>query len=595
MKELQYPFDSEYILKKRKKIKKELLSDNSNRIKKKIAVLGGSTTHDVIDMMELFMLNIGIEPSFFESEYNQYWEDVIFDNPKLLEFEPDIIYIHTSTRNIKLFPSISSSSQEISDYILEEYSHLEKVWIKISKVYNCPIIQNNFEQMFYRLMGNKDISDIHGKLNFINVLNTKIVEYAQTHDNFYINDINYLASCYGLQKWSDPFYWHMYKYACAVPAIPELAYNVVNIIKSLLGKNKKTLVLDLDNTLWGGVIGDDGVDNIEIGQETSMGQLYSEFQKYIKSQRDIGVLLAVNSKNNEENARAGFRRPDSILKEEDFVSFKANWNNKDRNIIEIASDLNLGTDSFVFVDDNPAERHIVESQLSDVIVPEMEDVVQYINILDRSGFFEVTTLSEDDIKRNEMYKINAERKRQEASFENYEEYLFSLDMNAEIDSFNSLYMSRIAQLTNKSNQFNLTTKRCTQTEIESYALDPNYITLYGKLTDKFGDNGVVSVVYGHLDEDKRNILHIDLWLMSCRVLKRDMEYAMMDELVRKCRDKKITILRGYYYPTEKNGMVKDFYEKQGFVKICEDEKGNTTWQFDISSEYVEKNIVINVN
>ena len=404
-----------------------------------------------------------------------------------------------------------------------------------------------------------------------------------------------MASCYGLQKWADPFYWHMYKYACAVQAIPELAYNTANIIKSIYGKNQKAFVLDLDNTLWGGVVGDDGADNIEIGQETSMGQLYSEFQEYLRAHKDLGILLTVNSKNDEENALSGLNRPDSVLKPEDFLIIKANWSNKDQNIIEIAKELNIGTDSLVFVDDNPAERHIVESQVAGVKVPEVEDVVKFITTLDRAGYFEVTSLSDDDLARNDMYKANVERKKQEASYTDYSDYLLSLDMDAEIGPFTPMYMARIAQLTNKSNQFNLTTKRCSQADIESFAENPDYITLYGKLNDKFGDNGVVSVVFGHNDDKETTLFHIDLWLMSCRVLKRDMEFAMMDELVKKCADKGIERLMGYYYPTAKNGMVKDFYKMLGFTKLKEDAEGNTEWEFVIPKQYEKKNKVIRVN
>ena len=596
MKELEYPFNAEYILKKRKSIKKSLINEaDTKRISKRIAILGGSTTHDLKEMMELFLLNIGIAPEFYESEYNQYWQDVMFDNPELVDFKPDIIVIHTSSRNIKDFPTVRDSGERIEELLEEVYAPFEQMWSKIADTYHCPVVQNNFEQPFYRLMGNADFSDVHGRLHFINRLNEKFAGYAQEHKNFFINDINYMASCYGLQKWADPFYWHMYKYACAIQAIPELAYNTVNIIKSVYGKNQKAFVLDLDNTLWGGVVGDDGADNIEIGQETSMGQLYSEFQEYVKAHKDLGVLLTINSKNDEENALAGLNRPDSVLKPEDFLVIKANWSNKDQNIIEIAKELNIGTDSLVFVDDNPAERHIVESQVVGVRVPEVEDVVKFITTLDRAGYFEVTSLSDDDLARNDMYKANAERKKQEAGYTDYSDYLRSLDMDAEIQAFTPMYMARIAQLTNKSNQFNLTTKRCSQADIESFASNPDYITLYGKLCDKFGDNGVVSVVFGHVDNKEQVLFHIDLWLMSCRVLKRDMEFAMMDELVRKCADKGIGRLIGYYYPTAKNGMVKEFYKQQGFTKLKEDAEGNTEWEFVIPKQYEKKNKVIRVN
>lgn len=596
MKELEYPFDAEYILKKRKALKRTLLSiKREKRISKRIAILGGSTTHDVMEMLELFLLNVGIEPVFYESEYNQYWQDVMFDNPELIDFDPDLIYIHTSARNIIDLPSVSHSETEITQLLDNTYRHFEAMWEKIADRYACSIIQNNFEPPFYRLLGNADGSDPHGRLHFINQLNSRFAAYAYSHENFYIQDIGYLSSCYGLQQWADPYYWHMYKYACAVRAIPDLAYNLSNIIKSIYGKNQKALMLDLDNTLWGGVVGDDGAENIEIGQETSMGQLYSEFQQYLKALKEQGILLTVNSKNDMENALAGLRRPDSVLTPEDFIVIKANWESKDQNALAIAQELNIGVDSLVFVDDNPAERHIVRSQVPEIRVLEADDAVHFITALDHAGYFEVTRLSGDDLKRNEMYQANVRRQEQAQAYTDYGEYLRSLKMSAEIEPFAPMYMARIAQLTNKSNQFNLTTKRCSQAKIEGLARDPAYITLYGKLRDKFGDNGVVSVVYGHRDEAEATLFHIDLWLMSCRVLKRDMEYAMLDELVEKCTARGIRCLLGYYYPTAKNGMVKDFYLQQGFTKISEDPEGNTVWEYNIPEEYKKKNRVIQIH
>lgn len=594
MKELEYPFDSKYITKKKKSLRRQLLADGSKRINKKIAILGGSTTNEIMLCLELFLLNQGIEPSFYESEYNMYWQDAMFPPQELLDFSPDIIFIHTSSRNITNYPTPRDTADSVKSLLDEAYGHFAAMWKNLEETFHCPIIQNNFEQPFYRLMGNSDVSDYRGRLNFVHQLNTLFYEYAQTHESFYINDINYMASCYGLQRWSNPFYYHMYKYVMDLDAVPEFSYNLANIIKSIYGKNKKAFVLDMDNTLWGGVVGDDGPENIEIGQETSTGQLYAEWQSYLKAHQDLGVLLTVNSKNDEENALAGLNRPDSILKPEDFIVLKANWENKDRNIVEIASELNIGTDALVFVDDNPVERGIVSAQVPSVAVPEVGDATTYLQTLDRCGFFEVTNFSSDDLKRNDMYKANAARKKQEASFGDYKDYLRSLEMVAEIDAFSPNYMARIAQLTNKSNQFNLTTKRCTQDEIEGFAADPNYITLYGKLYDKFGDNGVVSVVFGHVDDSDTTVFHIDLWLMSCRVLKRDMEVAMMDSLVARCMERGITKIYGYYYPTAKNAMVKNFYADREFTQLSCDSAGNTVWEFAIPDDYQAKNEVMTV-
>ncbi len=611
MRELEYPFDGEFILKKSKKLKRALLEGRTDFLEKKIAVLGGSTTHDIIRILELFLLNQGIRPVFYESEYAQYWQDVMFDNQELAAFAPDLIFIHTSNRNITAYPSVQDKEEQIGNLLSEQYGHFRVMWEKIADTYHCPVIQNNFEYPFYRLLGNQEQVYPQGRICFINRLNGMFYQYAREHEDFYIHDINYLSASYGLDRWAEPLYWHMYKYALCMQAIPLFSHNLANIIKAVFGKNKKGLSLDLDNTLWGGVVGDDGPENLEIGQETPMGQVYAEFQGYVKEQKDIGVLLTVNSKNEEENAMAGLSHPDGVLKPEDFILIKANWEPKSKNLAETAAELNILPDSLVFVDDNPAEREIVRAQAPGAAVPEIGTPEQYIRMLDHSGFFEVTSLSEDDRKRNEMYRANVQRKRQQAAFGDYREYLLSLAMEGTIRPFEPMVTARIAQLANKSNQFNLTTRRYTQGEMEAFAADENYITRYGRLADRFGDNGVVSVVIGRkgsmedaaayrrmervTGDTGSGVLHLELWLMSCRVLKRDMEYAMMDSVVEACQSCGIGTILGYYYPTAKNAMVKDFYQAMGFEKLEETDTGVTIWRFAVPAHYEKKNTVIAVN
>lgn len=585
-----YPFDSQLILKKKKAIKRHLISNIETKIVKKVAILGGSTTNEVANCMELFLLNQGIAVEFYQSEFGRFYEDAIFGNDELNAFAPDIIYIHTTNRNINNYPKITDSSDSIDDLLKIEYKKYQSIWESLKKQYNCVIIQNNFELPYYRLLGNRDASDIHGKVNFITRLNMKFYEYAQENSSFFINDINYLSADYGLEKWSEPFYWNMYKYAMNVQAIPALANSIANIIKSILGKNKKAFALDLDNTLWGGIIGDDGVNGIEIGPETSEGQAYLEFQNYILEHKQLGIILNIVSKNDYKNAISGLNHEYSVIKPEDCIEIKANWLPKSENLLDIINEVDLTQGSFVFVDDNPAEREIIRQNLTEVSVPEITNIENYIKIIDRSGFFEVTSISNDDLNRNKMYKDNSERKNVQKSFVDYAEYLKSLEMIAQIDKFEKQYHSRITQLTNKSNQFNLTTKRFTEEEIENLSQNEKYITLYGKLLDKFGDNGVVSVVIG---EKKSRELHIDLWLMSCRVLKRDMEFAMFDKLILECKKAKIDKIYGYYYKTTKNNMVMDFYAKLGFTKVSEKEE-ETIWAYEILNDYENKNTVIKV-
>lgn len=588
---LNYPFDSSYILKKKRSIKKELLASGGSFIKKKIAVLGGSTTNEIVNILELFLLNQGIEPEFYQSEYAQYWQDAVFGNDELNSFSPDLVYIHTTSRNLTDYVfNMSASEDEISAMLNSQFRHFEEVWTAVKNRFGCPVIQNNFEMPFYRILGNREASDIHGKINFISRLNEKFCQYARGNDNFYINDINYISACYGLEKWHDTSAWYMYKYAMNTQAIPEFAFNISNIIKSVFGKNKKMLVMDLDNTLWGGVVGDSGQQGIEIGHETGIAEGYTEFQHYIKDHKQLGILLSVNSKNDYENAVDGLNHPDTVLTPDDFVVIKANWNNKDKNIEEISEEISILPDSFVFVDDNPAERHIVSEQIPGIAVPSVNSVEEYIKVIDRNGYFELTAYTSDDIKRNEMYRANLQRANTEKKFADYGEYLLSLEMAAFIDRFDEVSLARITQLTNKSNQFNLTTRRYTQSEMEAVFSDENYIKIYGRLADKFGDNGIVSVVIGRTEGTS---LHIDLWLMSCRVLKREMEYAMLDRLVDICRKKGISEIHGYYYKTAKNSMVKNLYSDFGFTKTNEDENENSAFVLDISG-YTNKNKSINV-
>ena len=591
MKELCFPFDSKSILRNKRELKRQLLSDGSSRIKKNIAVLGGSTADHIISMLRLFLLNSGIEPHFYKSEYNKFYEDAVFGSPELDSFSPDIIYIHTTSRNLTLIPdSPAMTEEEVHNRLNEQYGMFTQVWESLRKRFSCPIIQNNFELPLFRRTGSYDGWAVSGQAAFINRMNVLFSDYARQHQNFFINDINYLSSAIGLEKWHDTDAWYLYKYAMSTAVIPDLAYSIANIVKSIYGRNKKVIDLDLDNTLWGGVIGDDGVEGIEIGPETPVGQSHSEFQEFIRGYKDYGVLLAVCSKNDEENALLGLKHPDCTLRPEDFVSIKANWDSKDRNILESADELGLLPESFVFIDDNPAECAMVSGQIPQAAVIELSTVGEAMYALSRGGYFEVTSLSGDDLRRTEMYAANAKRAAQAKSFSSYKDYLLSLEMYAVITDFEPVHRQRITQLTNKSNQFNLTTRRFTENEIEEISESKGYIRLCGRLADKFGDNGIVSVVIGRCEGDTA---HIDLWLMSCRVLKRDMELAMLDELVRQCRENGISRIVGYYYKTPKNSMVAGLYESFGFTKTSESENGDTVWTLGVEG-YTAKNEVIKI-
>ena len=571
---LDYPFDPAMILQKKRSLKRTL-SQTPGLVPKKVAIMSGSTIGEIKNILEVFLLANGIQPTFHEGGYALFYENLVFDDGSLAAFAPDIIYIHTSQRNIKNWPQPGDSADTVKDLLNAEFNRFAGA-AKAALGFGCPVIVNNFDLPLFRAMGNKEGSADYGRIRFVRRLNEMLADLVDTTPNLYLNDLAYLQAIHGMDDFSSSTTWYAYKYACSTDCIPYLCQSVANIIKSLLGRNKKALALDLDNTLWGGIIGDDGPEGIEFGSETPTGMAYAEFQSYLKQLSGLGVLLNVCSKNEEANAVAGFERADSVLKKDDFVCFKANWDPKHLNLAAMAKEINILPESFVFMDDNPAEREIVRRELPSVVVPELAEPEDYIAAIDRAGYFEVTNLSADDQKRTQMYKQNAQRAALEQSFGNYDDYLKSLDMTGEFGSFDDAHAERITQLINKTNQFNLTTRRYTAAEVEGLIGNDEYVTLYGRLIDKFGDNGIVTSIIGHVQGE---VMDIDLWIMSCRTFKRKLEHAMFDRLVEAAAAKGVKKIVGHYGPTAKNLLVKDFYATIGFEKVDEDSVGNCTFEF----------------
>lgn len=585
LKALRFPVAVADIIRKRQVMKRELLKQ-PNLIPTRIAILGGSTTTEVRSMLELFLLAQGIEPTFYESGYNRYFEDVEFENPDLWNFRPNVVLIHTTWHNILEFPELLEAEVDVENRFHAVMARFESFWRKIHTELGALIIQNNFDLPRFRSLGNLEASEAFGRVNFVLRLNAEFAKYARSHSHFLINDILYLSAQMGQTAWFRNTYWYNFHMALSPTASVALGHNVAAIIKSVYGKSKKCLVLDLDNTLWGGVIGDDGLQNLILGKDHPVGEAFLDFQRYVKNLQKRGVILAVCSKNDEENAKEGFSHPDSVLKLEDFSAFKANWNSKPENIREIAAELNIGLDSMVFIDDNPAERALVEEQLPEVGVPNVgTDVSAFAEILEHERFFEVDKVVQDDLSRSAYYAANAERSAGQARFSNYGEFLASLEMSAEISSFRPVYLERITQLINKTNQFNLTTRRYTSGEVEAIAKDPGFITLYGRLADKFGDNGLVSVLIGAITDET---LQLDLWLMSCRVLKREMELAMFDGLIEQCQERGLRKIIGVYIPSKKNRMVAGHYASLGFRSMGETSEGRELWCYDIPAAYSPK-------
>lgn len=574
-----YPFSDNAIFTKRKSLKRNLLAQVQNlkeRRQIKIAVLGGSTTKDVIQVLELFLLCSGVIPEFYESDFNRYAEEVLFDSEKLWAFKPDIIYIHTTVRNLNF--TIPAE---------DTYRDFEKIWRTIKDQSSALILQNNFENPEVRTFGNLEGTQVDGKIRLVNQLNYLFGQFSLNVDGFYINDINYLSSFIGARSWFDSSFWANFKFPYSSEATLYVAKSAQNIIRAIQGKSKKCLALDLDNTLWGGVIGDDGVEGILLGEGHPMGEAYLNFQRYVKELKNRGIVLAVCSKNDTRLAEKGFSHPDSVLKLEDFSSFYANWDMKSENIQKIAKDLNIGLDSIVFIDDNPAERELVRSQLPMVAVPEVGDnVAEFSRYIDMNGYFESLKILAEDIAKFAYYAENRIRKETEAGFQNYQEFLQSLQMTAEIKPFSKLHLDRITQLINKTNQFNLTTLRMDQNQVDDRIQDTLTISLYARLKDKFGDNGLVSVISGRIVNQE---VDIDVWVMSCRVFKRDLEWAVFDSFVEACRAKDIKAIKGSYFMSEKNEIVSDLYKKLGFKKVSD-----TEWVLEDIGVYEKRNKVIEV-
>lgn len=390
-----------------------------------------------------------------------------------------------------------------------------------------------------------------------------------------------LAEHVGLSRWHDAGRWHEAKLPFSLDAVPLAADHLCRLLAAARGLSRKALVLDLDNTLWGGVIGDDGLEGIKLGQGSGVGEAFTAIQSYAQDLRSRGIILAVCSKNEDANARLPFREHDEmVLREEDIAVFVANWTDKASNLKYIAQTLNIGTDALVFLDDNPAERERVRQELPEVAVPEVgDDPALYVGLLAGAGYFEAIAFGDEDRKRAEMYQANAQRTSEMQKIGNMDDYLRSLDMVCTIRPFDALGRARTAQLINKSNQFNLTTRRYTEADVAAMESDPAKFTMQVRLVDRFGDNGMISVViFDKGDAEWR----CDTWLMSCRVLGRRVEEAVLAEAAAAAKAAGAQRLIGEYLPTPKNGLVEQHYAKLGFALIGELPDGGTRWALDLA-------------
>lgn len=546
-------------------LKKLSKTDASALPQYSLAVLGDCATQHLATALRGYGVSVGIRLNVFDADYDQIDAQVMAPDSELYRFAPQGVLLQMCTE--KLQEAFYDRPPEARASFAEDtYARIRQIWSRIGSRISATVLQCNFpliDDGVFGQFGNKTEQSFlfqQRKLNYL------LMQGCQEAKNTFLIDLDALQTALGRSTFADPKLYYVAKMPISLAALPAAAKLVVDVVRSLQGAVKKCLVLDLDNTLWGGVIGDDGLSGIQIG-ELGTGHAFSDFQKWLKELKNRGILLTVCSKNNEDTAKEPFEKhPEMVLRLEDFSMFVANWEDKARNIRTIQQALNIGMDSMVFLDDNPFERELVRTMIPEITVPELpEDPALYLQYLRGLDLFETASYSREDAGRTEQYREKAQRAAFEAAFQSYDDYLEALQMRASAAAFDPFHYPRIAQLTQRSNQFNLRTVRYTEAEIEALAQDDSRIGLYFTLKDKFGDHGLISVVV--LEKQPEDTLFISEWLMSCRVLKRGMEEFIVDKILSVAARQGFRRVVGEYIPTPKNAMVKDLYEQLGFARL----------------------------
>jgi FkbH-like protein len=575
------PYESlevlEYAADQLDKIPPPLLSERAST-SKKLAILGGATTHFLLPLIRLFALQRGLTLTTYESGFGLYEQEIWAESPALRTFQPDVIHFHVSSYNLSL-PPVSVDPARVVQDLTGRYLELYRA---AAKRFGCALIINNFETSSERALGSLDALRPGSRNSIIRALNEALAR--ELPQQTYVNDIEQLSAICGKDIWFDARLWNETKTAVSFACHPHYADRLSALLGALAGKSKKCLVLDLDNTIWGGVIGDDGLHGIKLGAGQPEGEAFQQFQIYVKALKDRGILLAVASKNEPENALLPFRQhSDMVLKETDISCFVASWEPKDKSLQLIAQQLNIGLDSIVFFDDNPAERQLVSSSLPTVTVIDVpQDPSLFVQALDRANAFDIVAITGEDRIRADFFQDNRAREELVASTANYDDFLQRLEMRAVIEPVTTGNLTRVAQLINKTNQFNLTTRRRTEAQVQALIGDSDLYTSTIRLDDKFGANGLISVVIGVVKSDG---LVIENWLMSCRVLKRGVELLEMERLLEFCRNRGVRTVIGQYIPTEKNKLVGNHYAELGFEQLASDAPG-TTWRYSVGDQRI---------
>jgi FkbH-like protein len=545
----------------------------------RLAVLSNSTIDLIVPALVATAARHGVALEVIQPSYDQVAQEALTPDSKVNSSKPDAVLLALDYRALPLKLTLgdrAASSATVQGVL--GYLQALRNGIKANSKAVC--IFQNFAPPVESLFGSLDRA-LPGTLrSLIDAINSQLAEFVLGSGDVLL-DVAGLAETVGLADWHNTQLWNMAKFSFSDELIPLYADHIGRTIAAIRGKSKKALILDLDNTVWGGVIGDDGLEGIQIAQGDARGEAHLAVQRLALDLRQRGIVLAVSSKNTDEVARKPFEKhPEMLLKLEHIAVFQANWNDKATNIQAIAEELSLGLDAMVLLDDNPVERGLVRKLLPQVAVPELpEEPAWYARTLAAAGYFEAIAFAAEDMKRADFYQDNAKRVSLQKQVGGVDAYLASLDMTITFQPFDATGRARIVQLINKSNQYNLTTRRYTDPEVTEAENDPEVFTLQVRLADIFGDNGMISVVICRPGE--AGVWEIDTWLMSCRVLGRKVEQMVLREILDHARAKGIRKLAGTYRPTDRNKLVVDHYARLGFTKVREDGSGLTRWELAV--------------
>ncbi|GAC1340901.1 MAG: HAD-IIIC family phosphatase [Acetobacteraceae bacterium] len=548
----------------------------------RLAVMAASTIDHVLPAIRVGGLRRGIWIETYTPDYAQYAQELMDPGSGLHRFRPDTVLFALDAHHLMQGIEAGQSAADVTRRLTHALDGLAGQWDTARGQFGAQIVQNVPLPVFAPLLGANDHRLPWSRATALRQFGILLRARADAAgvDLVALDD---RAAADGLDRWYDPALWHRAKHEIHPQAAPLYGDLVGRIVAAAQGRSSKCLVLDLDNTLWGGVIGDDGLAGIKLGQGSAAGEAYLAFQHYARDLSRRGIILAVCSKNDEANALEPFtHHPEMVLKQSDIACFVANWTDKAANLREIASRLNIGLDSLVFADDNPVERAIVRRELPMVQVPELpEDPTQYGACIAEAGYFEALRVTAEDLERAGQYQQNLAREGLMASATDLPGFLRSLEMHAVWNRFDRIGLARIVQLINKTNQFNLTTRRVNEEQVLAMIDDPRALSLQIRLLDRFGDNGIIAIVAGAFEPGGRDI-RLDTWLMSCRVLGRGMEEETLNLVAAEAIRLGAAGLVGEYRPSAKNGMVREHYPRLGFTELQQSADGGTSWRLDLA-------------